>query len=182
MALAVFAQPAERKVIRVSTDNTDLVLKVGDNGRLYQTYLGPKLLDENDLASLDWAQHAASDGSVSKRGWEAYSTSGNEDFFEPALGVTHADGNATTYLYYIDSKQTPVEGGTQTDILLKDDKYPFEVTLHYVAYEKENVIKTWSDIRHKEKAPVILSSHASAMLYFNEPAYYLTEFASDWAK
>lgn len=182
MALAAFASPEMGKVIRISTDNTDLVLKVGDNGRLYQTYLGPKLLDEKDAASLDWAQHAGSDGSVSKRGWEAYSTSGNEDFFEPALGVTHADGNATTYLYYVGSSQKPVDGGIQTDIRLKDDKYPFDVTLHYVAYQKENVIKAWSDISHKEKSPVSLSSYASAMLYFNEPSYYLTEFSSDWAK
>ena len=182
IAMTAFAHSQVGKVIRISTDNTDLVLKVGDNNRLYQTYLGPKLLDENDLANLDWAQHAGSDGSVSKRGWEAYSTSGNEDFFEPALGVTHSDGNATTYLYYVDSSEMPVDGGIQTDIRLKDDKYPLEVTLHYVAYQKENVIKTWSDIRHEEKFPVTLSAYASAMLYFNEPSYYLTEFSSDWAK
>lgn len=182
VTLAALAHPAEGKTIRIATDNTDLILKVGDNGRLYQTYLGPKLLDRDAAASLDWAQHAGSDGSVSKRGWEAYSTSGNEDFFEPALGVTHSDGNQTTYLYYVDSTVTEVNGGTQTDILLRDDKYPFEVTLHYVAYPTENVIKTWSDIRHTEKKPVTLSSYASAMLYFNEASYFLTEFSSDWAK
>ncbi len=182
MALTALAHPNEGKIIRISTDNTDLVLKVGENGRLYQTYLGRKLLDNKDLASLDWAQHAGSDGSVSKRGWEAYSASGNEEFFEPALGVTHADGNPTTYLYYVDSSVSDVEGGIQTDIYLRDDKYPFEVTLHYVAYPRENVIKTWSDIRHYEKKPVMLSNYASAMLYFNEASYYLTEFSSDWAK
>lgn len=180
--MAATAHPDQGKTILISTDDTDLILKVGDNGRLYQTYLGQKLLDPEDIAGLDWAQHAGSDGSVSKRGWEAYSTSGNEDFFEPALGVTHIDGNKTTYLYYAGSSQTPVEGGTETTIRLRDDKYPFEVTLHYVAYPKENVIKTWSVIRHQEKQPITLSSYASAMLYFNEPAYYLTEFSSDWAK
>ncbi len=182
IATAAFAHPEAGKIIRISTDNTDLILKVGDNGRLYQTYLGPKLLNADDAAGLDWAQYAASDGSVSKRGWEAYSTSGNEDFFEPALGVTHADGNPTTYLYYVDSSETPAEGGVQTNIRLRDDKYPFDVTLHYVAYPKENVIKTWSEIKHQEKKPVTLSSFASAMLYFNEMSYYLTEFSSDWAK
>lgn len=182
IATAAFAHPEAGKIIRISTDNTDLILKVGDNGRLYQTYLGPKLLNADDAAGLGWAQYAASDGSVSKRGWEAYSTSGNEDFFEPALGVTHADGNPTTYLYYVDSSETPAEGGVQTNIRLRDDKYPFDVTLHYVAYPKENVIKTWSEIKHQEKKPVTLSSFASAMLYFNEMSYYLTEFSSDWAK
>lgn len=181
-ALAALAHPNEGKVIRVATDNTDLVLKVGSNGRLYQTYLGPKLLDESELANLDWAQHAGSDGSVSERGWEVYSTSGNEDYFEPALGVVHADGNMSTYLYFVDSFETPVDGGTKTSIRLRDDKYPFDVTLNYVAYTKENVIKTWSEISHKENTSVVLSSYASAMLYFNEPEYYLTEFSGDWAK
>lgn len=176
------AQTGERNIIRISTDNTDLVLEVGPNNRLYQTYLGPRLMFESDLHNLSWSQHAASDVSVSARGWEAYSTSGNEDFFEPALGITHSDGNMTTYLYYVDSTQKPVDGGTLTRINLRDDRYPVDVTLNYVAYPKENVIKTWSEISHREKKPVSLSQYASAMLYFNEPEYWLTEFSSDWAK
>ena len=184
-ALMVFsagAQTGERKIIRIATDNTDLVLEVGPNNRLYQTYLGPKLRHNEDLINLTWNQHAGSDGSVSTRGWEAYSTSGNEDFFEPALGITHSDGNMTTYLYYENSTQEEVPGGTHTKINLRDDKYPVNVTLNYVAYPKENVIKTWSEISHSEKKPISLSQYASAMLYFNEPEYWLTEFSSDWAK
>ena len=184
-ALMVFsagAQTGERKIIRIATDNTDLVLEVGPNNRLYQTYLGPKLRHNEDLINLTWNQHAGSDGSVSARGWEAYSTSGNEDFFEPALGITHSDGNMTTYLYYENSTQEEVPGGTLTKINLRDDKYPVNVTLNYVAYPKENVIKTWSEISHSEKKPISLSQYASAMLYFNEPEYWLTEFSSDWAK
>ena len=176
------AQSGEQNVIRIATDNTDLVLKVGPNKRVYQTYLGPKLLHESDLQNLSWSQHAGSDGSMSIRGWEVYSTSGNEDFFEPALGITHADGNMTTYLYYVDSSQEEVSGGVHTRINLKDDKYPVNVTLNYVAYPKENVIKTWTEISHNEKNPITLSQYASAMLYFNEPQYWLTEFSSDWAK
>ena len=176
------AQSGEQNVIRIATDNTDLVLKVGPNKRVYQTYLGPKLLHESALQNLSWSQHAGSDGSVSTRGWEVYSTSGNEDFFEPALGITHADGNMTTYLYYVDSSQEEVSGGVHTRINLKDDKYPVNVTLNYVAYPKENVIKTWTEISHNEKNPITLSQYASAMLYFNEPQYWLTEFSSDWAK
>ena len=42
----------DRKTIRVSTDNTDLILKVAPNGRLYQSYLGSKLLNEQDIVSL----------------------------------------------------------------------------------------------------------------------------------
>lgn len=172
----------ESKVIRISTDQTDLILKVGENGRLYQTYLGEKLLHEADVNRFSWDIHAGSDGSISQRGWEVYSGSGNEDYFEPAVAITHNDVNTSTYLYYVSSSTSPVEGGTQTTINLRDDKYPVDVTLHYVAYPKENVIKTWSEIKHQEKKPIILSTYASTMLYFCRSSYYLTEFSSDWAK
>lgn len=180
--LAIHLNANEMKQIRISTDHTDLVLQVAPNGRLYQSYLGAKLLNEADLKNLAWSVHAASDGSVSQRGWEVYSGSGNEEFFEPALAVTHNDGNPSTWLYYVSSDTHPVEGGVQTDIVLRDDKYPVEVTLHYVAYPREDVIKTWTSIRHAEKKPVVLSAYASTMLYFCREAYYLTEFSSDWAK
>ena len=176
------ADAAEKKVIRISTDQTDLILQVGDNGRLYQTYLGQKLVNDQDVQNLPWDIHAGSDGSVSQRGWEVYSGSGNEDYFEPAIAVRHNDGKTSTYLYYVSSSTQPVEGGTQTTINLRDDKYPVDVTLHYVAYPKENVIKTWSEIKHQEKQPVTLTTYASTMLYFNRSSYYLTEFSSDWAK
>ena len=185
MGLALAGNPlgaVENQVIRISTNHTDLVLQVAENGRVYQTYLGEKLLHESDLKELDWAVHAASDGSVCKRGWEVYSGSGNEDFFEPALAVTHNDGNASTWLYYVSSSSKEVEGGMQTDIVLRDNAYPVEVTLHYVAYPEEDVIKTWSEIIHQEKKPVYLSAYASTMLYFNRGSYYLTEFTGDWAK
>lgn len=183
LTLAALQMNAEEsKVIRISTDQTDLILKVGENGRLYQTYLGEKLLHEADVNRFSWDIHAGSDGSISQRGWEVYSGSGNEDYFEPAVAITHNDVNTSTYLYYVSSSTSPVEGGTQTTINLRDDKYPVDVTLHYVAYPKENVIKTWSEIKHQEKKPIILSTYASTMLYFCRSSYYLTEFSSDWAK
>ena len=43
LAAAAIALPAaaqnEQKTIRIATDNTDLILQVAPNGRLYQTYL-----------------------------------------------------------------------------------------------------------------------------------------------
>ena len=171
-----------QKSIRISTDQTDLVLQVPENGRLYQVYLGPKLLHEQELSNFPWSVHAASDGSVSRRGWEVYSGSGNEEYYEPAIGITHADGNPSTYLYYVSHESKAFDGGTETIIRLRDNQYPVDVTLHYLAYARENVIKTWSEIQHQEKKPITLFTYASTMLYFNRSHYYLTEFSSDWAK
>ena len=179
--LLVTANAQEKKTVRVTTDQTDLVLQVNPKGRLYQVYLGDRLLHEQDADLLPWNQYAGSDGSISTRGYEAYAASGGEDYFEPAVAITHADGNQTTYLYYKSHRQQAVPGGTETIIELADDKYPVEVTLHYVAYPQENVIKAWSEIRHSEKKPIHLWRYSSTMLYFNAASYYLTNYHSDWA-
>lgn len=171
-----------QKTIRVSTDNTDLIMQVNNNGRLYMVYLGDKLLNASDADRLDWTIDTGSDASVSKRGHEAYMCSGGEDFFEPALGLTHADGNKTTYLYYKDSQTKAVDGGNETVITLADNKYDVEVRLHYVAYTKQNVIKAWSEITNKEKGDISLWKYASAILYFSSQKYFLTNYHGDWAR
>lgn len=173
---------SEQKMIRISTDNTDLIFVVASNGRLYQAYFGAKLQNEEDLKNLPCYIHGGRDGSISTRGWEVYPGSGAEDYFEPALAVTHNDGNMTTILKYVSSESKPVNGGKETLIYLRDDCYPIEVVLHYVAYPQENVFKVWSEIKHQEKRPVFLSRYASAMLYFSNSNYFLTEFSGDWAK
>lgn len=175
-------EAADVKNIRISTDATDLILQVSPSGQLYQVYLGDRLASEQDFGKLDWKVYAGSDGSYPLRGYEAYPGSGGRDFFEPAVAITHADGNLSTELHYKSHRQIMVKGGNETVIQLADDKYAVDVTLHYVAYEKENVIKLWSEIRHHEKNSVMLWRYASGMLYFNADKYYLTNYHSDWAR
>ena len=44
---------AAQKTIRVCTDNTDLVLQVNNNGRLYMVYLGDKLINDERVKNAD---------------------------------------------------------------------------------------------------------------------------------
>lgn len=180
MALATTALNAQ--IVRVSTQNTDLVLKVSPKGRLYQVYYGDKLKNVADYDNISWNTYAASDGAVTTRGHEVYATSGNEDYFEPAVAITHADGNMTTYLYYKGVETKAIDGGTETIITLQDNKYPDTVKLHYAAYDKENVIKAWTEISHNEKSAVTLWRYSSTMLYFDASKYFVTTYHSDWAK
>lgn len=179
---AVGTKAAEKQNIRISTNDIDLVMQVAENNRLYQVYLGEKLATTADFQHLDWKITPGSDGSYGIRGREVYPGSGGEDSFEPALAITHADGNLTTYLYYKSHEQKAVKGGTETIVRLADDRYADEVTLHYVAYPKENVIKTWSEIHSAEKRPVTLWRYASGMFYFDADKYFLTNYHSDWAR
>ena len=182
MAMALATTALNAQIVRVSTQNTDLVLKVSPKGRLYQVYYGDKLKNVADYDNISWNTYAASDGAVSTRGHEVYATSGNEDYFEPAVAITHADGNMTTYLYYKGVETKAIDGGTETIITLQDNKYPDTVKLHYAAYDKENVIKAWTEISHNEKSPVTLWRYSSTMLYFDASKYFVTTYHSDWAK
>ena len=182
MMLAIGAKATDKQHIRISTDNTDLIFQVAPNKRVYQVYLGERLRNDADFNHFKWNAPTGSDGSCSKRGYEAYNGAGDENYGEPGIAVTHADGNLTTYLYFKGCEQHAVDGGTETVIRLGDDKYADDVTLHYVAYAKENVIKSWTEFRHNEKKPVTLWRYASGMFYFKNEKYFLTNYHSDWAR
>ena len=169
-AEAQFPQaPEPQKQIVVETENTALVFSVGTNHKLYQVYLGEKLKNPGDYKLLP-IQH------------EAYIPSGTDNLFEPAIKVLHNDGNPSLELLVADEKVVRNGDLVTTSILLKDSKYPVEVTLNYTAFQKENIIKTWAEIKHQEKKPVVLSNYASAMLHWDADHYWLTQFHGDWAK
>lgn len=158
------------QTVRLSTESTDMIFKVGDNGRLYQSYLGEKLLNESDINLLPL-------------GKEAYITHGMEDYFEPAIRVEHNDGNQSLLLTYVEHKCDVIDNNlTRTSITLRDKEYPVEVVLYYDVYAKENIIKSYSKITHKEKNPVTLYNYASSLVHMNAEKYYMTEFSGDWAR
>ena len=160
---------APNEIIRIGTNSTDLIFKVGKNGRLYQSYLGQKLQNESEFDYL-------------KQGREAYLTHGMEDYFEPAIRVLHNDGNPSLLLKFVSSEvNRKSDNVTETVILLKDDKYPVEVKLFFTAFAEENVIKTHAEISHQEKKPVVLYNYASSLLHLNAAKYWLTEFSGNWA-
>lgn len=162
-------QASDKPLIKIETERTSLIYQVADNGRLYQRYLGKRLTHDSDIQYLP-------------QGIEAYLTHGMEDYFEPAIHIRHNDNNSSLLLKYVEHSSSQIGNGvSETVITLKDDKYPVTVKLHYVAYGKENIIRTFTEISHQEKKPVILSKYASSMLHLNRNNYFLTEFSGDWA-
>ncbi len=166
MLAPALAMAAEQIVVQ--TDSTSLVLTIGDNGRLYQSYLGKRLANPADYANLPL-------------GTETYITHGMEDYFEPALHINHADGNPSTLLTYKNHTTERTDAGSKTVITLVDTVYGDEVELVYNTYDKENVFTTNTKITNKGKKPVEIEKFASSMLHFDRPEYYLTEYNGDWA-
>ncbi|MFH6989960.1 alpha-galactosidase [Flavobacterium collinsii] len=173
--------------IQIETQNTALILKVGKNGLLYQSYLGTKLKDNLGYAAVskeNTKSFVINDGNplVNLR-HQAYPTFGTENLFEPAIRMTHNDGNPSLELNYVSHSSQKIDANTtETIIKLKDPAYPVEVTLHYKAFYNENTIEQWTEIVHHEKKPVMLYNYASSMLHFDADQYWLTQFHGDWAK
>lgn len=157
-----------REQIVMETANNALVYSVGDNGRLYQSYLGKRLANKSDYALL-------------VNGKEAYLTGGMEDYFEPALFIRHADGNPSTLLTYKSHSNTTHNNCTETVISMSDPAYGDEVKLHVVTYPEQDIFKCWTEITNKEKGSITLERYASSMLHFTSPKYFLTQYDGDWA-
>ncbi|GAB3851546.1 alpha-galactosidase [Hymenobacter terrigena] len=167
--LAFGARGQSEKQVLIETKNTVLILTIGNNQRLYQSYYGPQLTDRSDYTLFNSTRH------------EAYVAAGMEDLFEPAIQMLHADGNPSLELKHANTAvQKQDDNVTTTIFTLRDPKYPVEVTLHYTAYANEDVIKAWTEIKHQEKKPVTLSRYASSMLHFDAASYWLTQFDGDY--
>lgn len=137
-------QAASPETIRVTTGKTDLILKVDTTGRLCQSYLGSVWTDGRNLDVLP-------------AGKDAYQPYDLQNFFEPAVRMTHADGNNSSLFRYVSHTQEALSPTvTRTVVTLRDDVYPVEVKLYYDAFSDANIIKAWTEISHREKRPVLL--------------------------
>jgi alpha-galactosidase len=167
---AAAMQAQANKQIVISTKHVSMVLTVGTNNRVYQSYLGARFLNESDDQLIPAGKH------------EAYIAGGMEDLLQPAIRVIHSDGNPSLELKYVSHIETkPDDNISETDITLQDPIYPIQVILHYRAFNNEDVIKSWAEIKNGEKGEISLENYASSMLHFEAKDYWLTQFHGDWA-
>jgi alpha-galactosidase len=163
------AQNKPQQQIIIASKSAALLLSIDNNQRLVQSYFGKKLTDA-DYKNL-------------RGGREAYLTAGMENQFEPAIRMVHTDGNPSLELKYVShSIHKTDDNVSTTNIVLKDPVYPVEVILHYKVYFNEDVFESWTEIKQKEKKPVLLTKYASSVLHFNADEYWLTQFHGDWAR
>jgi len=171
---------AQSIVIPVETKQNALVLQVSAEKYLNIVYFGNKLTNKNEynaIAQVYKADH-------NKSGYNsAYTTSGTRNLLEPAISVTHADGNMSLDLKYVSHKVTVINADVNLlSILLRDSLYNFEVVLNYQTYFNEDVTEQWSAITHHEKGDVVLNKYASANLYLQAGSYWLKHYHGEWAR
>src|SRR3982750_1905783 len=109
---------AQNKQIIIETKNTALVLSVGSNLRVTQSYLGKKFTVDSEYSKLPG-------------GREVYLTAGMENQNEAAIRMIHNDGNPSLELQYLSHSSKKDGNITTTTIITRDPVYPVEVILYY---------------------------------------------------
>jgi alpha-galactosidase len=172
---------AQNITIPIETRSNALVLQADAKKNLSTIYLGKKLSGVAEYEQIPSVYKQASEYTSVLS--SPYTSSGSKSLLEPAISVSHADGNNSLDLRYVSHKVTKIDGDVSlTTVVLKDPVYDFEVTLYYKTYFKDDVVEQWSVIKHKEKGNVLLQKYASANLYLKAGAYWLTQYHGDWAK
>ncbi|MDE1192329.1 MAG: alpha-galactosidase [Arachidicoccus sp.] len=178
---SVCSVKAQNTDIPIETQNTALVLQTDRNNGPHIVYFGKKLKNksEYDLVQSMYEQNMDYTGIANS----PYTPAGSRNLFEPAIEVTHADGNNSLDLKFISAKTEKISDDISlTSVLLKDPVYDFQVTLFYKIYFKENVVEQWSEIKNNEKGNVTLHKFASANLYLQGKSFYLKQYHGDWAQ
>lgn len=176
-AVSTFAQ----KPIVIETDHFAQVFESDEVGRLRIIYFGKKLLNAADYAAIA-TQTKKDDLNLGIQN-VAYTPAGTWNLSEPALQITHADGNVSTDLQFVDVQVTPSDNNVSTTrILLRDPVYKTEVALFFKVYRKEDVVEQWSTITNGEQGAIVMAKYASANMYFTAKDYYLKHYHGSWAK
>ncbi|WEK37491.1 MAG: alpha-galactosidase [Candidatus Pseudobacter hemicellulosilyticus] len=171
---------AQTVTIPVETANQALVLQTNAAKQVGIIYMGPKLADQQSYQQAPGAYRQAVEYTGVNN--SAYTPSGSRNLFEPAITVVHADGNTSLDLQYVKHENKRIDDNVNLlSVSLKDPVYPFEVTLFYKTFSKEDITEQWAEIKHNEKGNVILKKFASANLYLKANSYWLKQYHGDWA-
>lgn len=166
--LATTAVAPAREIV-ISTDRTKMELRVEDDGSLTQRGYG--------IVGDTFPNPRRSDEMVHQ--FDFYPTFGDGYVLEPALQVTHADGDISTKLV-VDDVETVTDANdpniVTTAIRLKDTVQDLSVTIYLRAFQREDVIQIWTKIENKEDGPVLLHRFASASPMNFSKSYWLTQF------
>lgn len=146
-------------------------LGVNGAGLLAHRYWGARLLDPSDYP-------AAPDPGI----WGAFNNPaqltpeeypGFEDikFVEPCLKVAFADGVRDVVLRFAAAEV--IEGATpELRIHLRDQVYPFALTLHYRVHEPYDLIERWVTARNEGDSPIMIERIFSAQWHLPPGVHY----------
>ena len=170
-----------QEIIAIETAHHAMVLQAVKGKDVNTIYFGQKLHSAAEYAQVNatYKQTSEYTGQLNS----AYTPSGSRNLVEPAISVTHADGNKSLNLNFVQQQVENINTNVRlTTITLNDPVYNFTVKLFYKSFYNEDVIEQWTEISHKEKSAVTLEKFASANLILKGKNFYLRQYHGDWAK
>ncbi len=176
--LVAAAHAAGKRIIEITTDDVSWIMMVNERDELTVLHFGGRIADPEPL--LAWRSYRHADYGTDRM---ACPTAGGRNFRQPALRMTHADGDMNTELAYRShAVERMADGVTRTSVELVDRKDAVTVTMVYTAYERENVITAHCEIFNGGRKPLRLHDFYSATLPVKASKYLLTHFYGSWAR
>lgn len=157
--------------VSINTSKTSLVLSAPIGGELKHVYYGSKL-SEADLQNIDFA------GTPNMAAYPVY---GLHCPIETALAVKHADGNMTLQMEVVQVTTRNEKEAKVTVIEMKDKVYTFFINVCYRTYNDAEIIETWTEVKHSEKKPVVLTQFASGFLPIRRGDVWVSHLYGSWA-
>ena len=168
MTLHLFAWNGE---VRVETPNTVLILHADEGSDLRMDYYGSK------VASLQQLRDAGDAFNFS-----ALPAFGTVDMIHlPALQVQHANGDQNLELHVTGYAAVNEGSAIVHEFTMQDKLLPVTIKVFYKAYQKVDIIETWTEIAHQEKKAITLKRYDSGHLVLRRGDVWLTHLHGDWA-
>ncbi|KAK2945429.1 putative Alpha-galactosidase AgaA [Blattamonas nauphoetae] len=161
----------------INTADNSMVLGVNSNGEVLFYHYGGKVKDVDMFTK--YKSYKRTDHGMEPH---AYNTMGGRAFNEPALRVTHMNGDLNTELRYVSHTVKKVsENIEETIVTMKDKAQDFVVTQTYTAHIQENVITTQTTIQNNEAQPVTLHNYYASSISLKAKSFLLTHLWGGWA-
>ena len=157
--------------VTVETPGMKMLLHAAEGQDLRMAYFGAK------TATMQELRDAGND-----LNFPALPAFGTVDVIHlPAIQVEHVGGDQNLELQ-VTGYSTTDDGSAVTHVFTMADKLlPVTVKLYYKAYNKVDVIETWTSIEHQEKRAVTLKRYDSGHLALRQGDVWVTHLHGDWA-
>lgn len=180
---ALFAQPAieysaATKVWLLKTASSAYAMGVNERGELQSLYWGGPLWRIGDVPAADGKREWSSFDPAQSQFAEEYPGWGGTRYLEPALKIRRADGVRDLVLHY----QSHKIDGNKLTIVLKDINDDLLVSLDYLVYPEEGIIRKSARLENRTAKPVHVDSFQSgAWQPPHGDGYQLSYVTGRWA-
>ena len=155
----------------VSTPHTMMILHASEGEDLRMAYYGEKGCTMKELSE--------SGSDLNFPSLPAFGTVDTQQL--AALQIRHADGDMNLELHVTDYTTRSEGNATVHVFTMKDKLQPVTVKQFFKAYNRVDMIETWTEISHTEKKAVTLNRYDSGSLTMRRGSVWLTHMHGDWA-